>query len=269
MAQFILPKDIPLDRYPAKEVFLEEGKRITEAAQQKGIYLRVMGPLALHYYFMDHIDLYARLERLGDRYFTDIDYAAYGKTRKHLMDFFKTQGYECDLATMAMTGKTRHIYYGGNVPMIDVFYDKLSYCHDVEYAGRLDLDPWSESLADILLQKLQIVEINDKDLKDVEYLFTVAEIGEDDTNKINAGYVAKRFADDWGFWYTATQLNLPKVKTHCESVPALSPEQCEHIKAQVDKVLARVEAEPKTKGWEKRSKKGTDKIWYNEGFSDW
>jgi len=34
-------------------------------------------------------------------------------------------------------------------------------------------------------------------------------------------------------------------------------------------MLARIEAEPKTKSWEKRAKKGTDKIWYNEGFSDW
>jgi hypothetical protein len=266
---FILPKDIPIEQYPGPEVFLSEGRRLTEEATKRGIHLRVMGPLALHYYFPEQIDLYAKLERLGERYFTDIDYAAYGKERKKMMDFFAEMGYECDLQTMMISGKTRHIYYGGNVPMIDVFYDKLSYCHDVEYEGRLDLDPWSVSLADILLQKLQIVEINDKDLKDVEYLFTVAEIGEDDTNKINAGYVARRFADDWGFWYTATQLNLPKVKTHCESVPALSPEQCEHIKAQVDKVLARVEAEPKTKGWEKRAKKGTDKIWYNEGFSDW
>ena len=54
--------------------------------------MRVMGPLALHYYFPDQIDLYARLERLGDRYFTDIDYAAYGKTRKQMMDFLKTHG---------------------------------------------------------------------------------------------------------------------------------------------------------------------------------
>src|SRR5665648_1171308 len=68
MGQFILPRDIPLDRYPKPEVFLTEGKRIAEAAQQRGIVMRVMGPLALHYYFPEQIDLYAKLERLGDRY---------------------------------------------------------------------------------------------------------------------------------------------------------------------------------------------------------
>jgi len=268
MAQFILPKDIPLDQYPAKEVFLEEGKRITEAAQQKGIYLRVMGPLALHYYFMDKIDLYARLERLGDRYFTDIDYAAYGKTRKHLMDFFKTMGYESDLATMAMTGKTRHIYFGGRVPMIDVFIDELNYCHKVSFENRLDKDPYSIPLADILLQKLQIWEINDKDYKDMEFLFIVSEFGDDDDRKINQSYIAKRFADDWGFWYTATT-NLDRLKQHVDTVAALTDEEKARVKAMADHLRARIDAEPKTKGWEKRAKKGTKKIWYNEGFSDW
>jgi hypothetical protein len=267
MGQFILPKDIPLDRYPKPEVFLEEGKRIAEAAQQQDIVMRVMGPLALHYYFPGQIDLYAKLERLGDRYFTDIDYATYGKTRKHLVKF-ESVGYECDLQTMAMTGTTRHIYFGGKVPMIDVFIDKLDYCHEVNYEGRLESDPWSVSLADILLQKLQIWEINDKDLKDIEYLFTVADFGEDDAKKVNVGFISRRLADDWGFWYTATT-NLDRVKEHVGNVDALNDDQKAKIVRVADEVRARIDQEPKTKKWEKRAKKGTKKIWYNTGFSDW
>jgi len=268
MGQFILPKDIPLDRYPKPEVFLDEGKRIAEAAQQVGIIMRVMGPLALHYYFPDQIDLYAKLERLGDRYFTDIDFAVYGKGRRGMGKLMESLGYENDLQTMAMTGTTRQIYFGGKVPMIDIFFDKLDYCHEVNYDGRLELDPWSVSLADILLQKLQIWEINDKDLKDIEYLFTVADFGEDDTKKVNEGYVARRLADDWGFWYTATT-NLDRVKDHVDGVNALSDEQKAKIKQRADEVRARIDREPKTKKWDKRAKKGTKKIWYNTGFSDW
>src|SRR3974377_737707 len=181
---FILPKDIPLDQYPKPEVFLSEGKRIVEGARNQGIVMRVMGPLALHYYFPEQVDLYAKLERLGERYFTDIDYAAYGKQRKGMLDFMKSMGYECDLQTMVVSGKTRHIYYAGPVPMIDVFFDKLDYCHEVVYDGRLELDDYSVSLADILLQKLQIWEINDKDLKDIEYLFITASLGDDDAKNI-------------------------------------------------------------------------------------
>jgi len=270
MAQpvFILPKDIPIAQYPKPEVFLSEGKRLTEEAQKRGIIMRVMGPLALHYYFPDQIDLYAKLERLGERYFTDIDYAAYGKTSGKMRGFMKEMGYECDLQTMAMSGKTRHIYYAGPVPMIDVFFDKLDYCHEVLYKDRLELDPYSVSLSDIMLQKLQIWEINDKDLKDIEYLLTTAAIGDDDQEKINQTYIARRFADDWGFWYTATT-NFGRVKEHVDQVPAFTAEQRQHIKDRCDQFLARIEAEPKTKAWNKRAKKGTSKLWYNTGFSDW
>jgi hypothetical protein len=266
---FILPRDIPLHEYPAPEVFLTEGKRIVDEARKADIVLRAMGPLALHYYFPHQIDLYAKLERLGERYFTDIDYASYGRTRKKMIDFMKSVGYECDMETMMLSGVGRHIYYAGPVPMIDVFYDELNYCHKVTFAGRLELDDYCVTLSEIMLQKLQIVEINDKDLKDIEFLLVAAEIGEDDANKINAAYIAKRFADDWGFWYTATQLNLPKVKTHCDQVSALMPEMRERIKAQADKLIARIEAEPKTKNWNKRAKKGASRTWYNEDFCDW
>ena len=152
--------------------------------------------------------------------------------------------------------------------MIDVFFDKLDYCHEVSYKDRLELDDYCVTLADIMLQKLQIWEINDKDFKDIEYLLTTAEIGDDDRHKINQSYIAKRFADDWGFWYTATT-NLGRVKEHVDTVDALTADQKAHIKQRCDQMLARIEAEPKTKGWNKRAKKGTSKIWYNTGFSDW
>ncbi len=142
---FILPKDIPIEQYPKPEVFLSEGKRIIDEAQKQGVILRVMGPLALHYYFMEQIPLYAKLERLGERYFTDIDYAGYGKQRNKYSKLFEACGYECDVQTMAMTGRTRQIYYGGAVPMIDVFIDKLNYCHEVDYEGRLEMDEYSRA----------------------------------------------------------------------------------------------------------------------------
>jgi hypothetical protein len=266
--EFILPKDIPLDRYPKPEVFLSEGKRIVDAARQNGFAMRVMGPLALHYYFPERVDLYARLERLGERYFTDIDFVAYSKHGGKMKGFFEKLGYDCDLNTLMMTGKTRQIYYGGAVPMIDVFLDKLDYCHEVNFKDRLEFDEYCISLTDITLQKLQIWEINDKDLKDLEFLLTVADIGDDERDKINRSYIAKRLGDDWGFWYTATT-NFGRVKAHVDGVPALDDAQKAHVKQRCDELLARIEAEPKTKDWQKRAKKGTDKIWYNSNFSDW
>jgi len=91
--RFRLHKDIPMDEYPKPEVYLEEARRIAEQAQVRGMILRVMGPIALHFYFPEYVDLYRRMERLGDRVFTDIDYASYGKYRNQMVPFFEGLGY--------------------------------------------------------------------------------------------------------------------------------------------------------------------------------
>ncbi len=48
---------------------------------------------------------------------------------------------------------------------IDVFFDQLEMCHTVLFKDRLDIDSCTISLADLLLEKMQIVEISRKDLR--------------------------------------------------------------------------------------------------------
>jgi hypothetical protein len=265
--KFRLPKDIPLEEYPKPEVYLEEARRLIEAAQQQGLILRVMGPIALHYYFPDYVDLYQRMERLGERVFTDIDYAAYGKHRGKLVGFFQSQGYDYDRRTMMLFGQNRHIYFSERIPMIDVFFDRLDMNHCVDYKGRLEIHPYCVSLTDLLLQKLQIVQINDKDLKDGMLLLLAAPVGDDDRDQINRRYVAKIMADDWGFYYTATT-NLGRIKAAMAGVAALSDEQRATISTKADLILRAIEDAPKSGRWKRRAQVGTKKPWYNE-VSDW
>ncbi len=208
--QFRLPKDIPLDEYPKPEAYLEEGRLLVDDAQKQGLILRVMGPIALHYYFPDFVDLYRRMERLGERVFTDIDFAAYGKHRSKLVPFFEAHGYELEKRAAMISGGTRMIFFSANIPMIDVFFDRLDYNHPIDYRGRLEANPYCVSQADLMLQKLQIVQINDKDLKDAMLLLLAGRLGETDQNMINAKYIAKLFSDDWGFYHTATT-NLERI----------------------------------------------------------
>ena len=265
--QFRLPKDIPLDEYPKPEAYLEEGRRLTEDAQKQEIILRVMGPIALHYYFPDYVDLYMRMERLGERVFTDIDYAAYGKHRSKLVPFFESHGYELEKRAAMISGGTRLIFFSSNIPMIDVFFDKLDYNHPIDYRGRLEIHPYCVSLADLMLQKLQIVQINDKDLKDAMLLLLAASVGDTDMDAINVKYIAKLFSDDWGFYYTATT-NLKKVKEAMAEVKALTNEQRVVIAGKADYFLKFIEDTPKSDKWKSRAKTGTSKTWYKE-VSDW
>jgi len=266
--QFRLPQEIPLDEYPEPQVFLDEARALTDKAQAQGLILRVMGPIAIHYYFPEWVDLYRRMERLGERVFTDIDYASYGKHRDKLAKFFKGEGYAFEPSVMWHYGKNRHIFYSASkVPMIDVFYDKLDMNHCVDYRGRLEIHPHCVSLTDLLLQKLQIVQMNDKDLKDAMLLLMAAPVGEAEEGTINARYVAELLSDDWGFYHTATT-NLERVKTAMADVAALADEQRATIGQKANRILQTVEEEPKSGKWKRRAKNGTKKLWYNE-VSDW
>ncbi len=265
--QFRLPKDIPLNEYPKPEAYLEEARHLTNEAQKQGIVLRVMGPIALHYYFPDYVDLYSRMERLGERVFTDIDYAAYGKHRSKLVPFFESHGYELEKRAAMISGGTRLIFFSTNIPMIDVFFDKLDYNHPIDYRGRLEYHPHCVSLADLMLQKLQIVQINDKDLKDAMLLLLAAPFGETEKDTINIKYIAKLFADDWGFYFTATT-NLKNIKDAMVSVKALTEAQRAAIAGKVDYFLKYIEGTPKTGKWKGRAKVGDKKPWYQE-VSDW
>ena len=265
--KFRLPKDIPLEEYPKPETYLEEARRLIDEAQKQGIILRVMGPIALHFYFPQHVDLYRRMERLGERVFTDIDYASYGKHKGKMIAFFDGQGYEVEKRALMLGGGKRHIYFGDRIPMVDVFFDKLEYNHPIDYHGRLEIHSHCVSLTDLLLQKLQIVQINDKDLKDAMLLLLAAPVGETDQGMINARYLAKLMSDDWGFYYTATT-NLGKVKAAANGVAALTEGDRAAIQANADAVLQAIESAPKSGRWKGRAKVGIKKLWYNE-VSDW
>jgi len=265
--KFRLPKDIPSDEFPKPETFLEEARRLIEEARREGIILRVMGPIALHYYFPDHIDLYHRLERLGERVFTDIDYASYGKYRGKLVSFFERQGYQIEKRALMLSGGKRHIYFGETIPMIDVFFDRLEYNHPINYSRRLEIHPYCVSLTDLLLQKLQIVQINDKDIKDALLLMLATAVGETDQGMINVRHLTKLMSDDWGFYYTATT-NLQNIKSAAANLPALNGEHQNTIRYNINAILSAIESTPKTGRWKGREKVGTRKPWYNE-VSDW
>ena len=265
--QFRLPKDIPMDEYPKPAAYLEEGLRLTGDAQKEGVVLRVMGPIALHYYFPDYVDLYRRMERLGERVFTDIDFAAYGKHRGKLVPFFEAHGYELEKRAAMVSGGTRLIFFSANIPMIDVFFDKLDYNHPIDYRGRLEAHPNCVSLADLMLQKLQIVQINDKDLKDAMLLLLAAPLSDTDKDGINARYIAKLFSEDWGFFHTAT-INLVRITEAMAGVKALTEDQRTIIGGKVDALLKIIEEAPKSGKWKGRAKTGTSKPWYKE-VADW
>jgi hypothetical protein len=163
-----------------------------------------------------------------------------------------------------MHGDIRHIYLDTmHKRIVDVFFDKLSFCHTIDFRNRLELDSPTLPLADLFLGKMQIATINEKDLKDVVVLLAEHEIGDAEKDTVNGKYIAKLLAADWGFWYTVTT-NLKRLGSYVENDKRVSHEVQETVKNRIDALLSRLKGEPKTTGWKLRAKIGTKKKWYNE-----
>ena len=134
-----------------------------------------------------------------------------GAKQNRIREMLAGAGYVDDPHVYVDSEGTRLVAEHAGIGMhIDVFLDKLEFCHTVLWKDRLELDPETIPLAELLLQKMQIVEINEKDLIDTIMLLLEFPLGDNDDETINVDRVARVCAKDWGWWRTLT-MNLDKV----------------------------------------------------------
>lgn len=241
-----------------KREFEAEADRLVRGANANGLVLRVLGALAFHNRCPQHSSLQERLKRE----YTDVDFGAYGKQARQIQAFLAAQGYAEDEMTYVESQGTRLVLnHPGTGLHLDVFLDRLDFCHTIEWNGRLEIHDWTIPLAEMLLQKMQIVQINEKDLIDTIMLLLEHPLTEDDAG-VNIGLVARVCARDWGWWRTLT-MNLGKVRQAAAAYD-LSADEQGRVEVQVDAALERIEAEPKSMGWKMRARIGDRKKWYQD-----
>ncbi|MBS7643745.1 hypothetical protein KEJ26_04160 [Candidatus Bathyarchaeota archaeon] len=242
------------------EDFIKEASRILEAAKERGIKLRLMGAIA----FRIHCPNFGHIQDALGRVLSDIDFMAYSQQRKDIEKLFEGLGYQTDRMIKMLFGGKRLIFIDStNHRQSDVFFDKLEMCHDIDFKGRLEIDYPTISLVDMLLEKMQIVKLNEKDIIDTIMLLREHEVGNSDKETVNAGYLAKLCANDWGLWRTVT-MNLQKVKSFIPNYSLLTENDKTDVITKIDQLLMQIEREPKSMGWTMRAKIGDKKQWYRD-----
>lgn len=243
-----------------KEAFEAEAERLLRAADTAGVTLRVLGALA----FKRRCPRYAYLQDMLGRTYTDIDFGGYGRQVKQIRALLSAEGYAEDEMTYVESQGSRLVFDHPETHLhLDVFLDKLEFCHTISWGDRLEIDRDTIPLAEMLMQKMQIVEINEKDIIDTIMLLLEHPLGEDDGDTINIGLVARVCARDWGWWRTLT-MNLDKVKQMAAAYAQLADPEKARVGEQVDAILARIEAEPKSLAWKIRARVGDRKKWYRD-----
>jgi hypothetical protein len=243
-----------------QEAFEAEAERLLRAARADGVTLRLLGALA----FKQRCPRHARLQETLKRLYTDIDFAAYSKQARQLRALLAREGYvEDEMTYVESEGSRMVLNHPATALHLDVFLDKLEFCHTVRWNGRLEQEEDTIPLAEMLMQKMQIVQINEKDLIDTITLLLEFPLGDSDDDTINMDRVAGICAKDWGWWRTLT-MNLGKVRQMAEHYEQLTDDETRRLSDQVQAALDRIEAEPKSMSWKLRSKVGDRKKWYRD-----
>jgi hypothetical protein len=231
-----------------------EGERLLGIASQEGVPLRLLGGVAVR---MKAPEVPPALARE----YKDIDFAVTKKGGGAADRLLRDAGYEPHVAFNAMHARERGLYYDeANGRQVDLFIDAFRMCHEIPLGKRLEAETDTVPLAELMLTKLQIVEVNEKDIRDTVLLFHGHPIADHDNDAINGAQIAALCADDWGLWRTITA-NLERCRGHVGDYE-LPAENRVCIESRFDELLERIEAEPKSRGWRRRAKVGERKRWY-------
>ena len=221
---------------PGVEI-VSEAQALVREATARGVVLRLLGGIAVS----------VRCTGGGDaaphREFADIDAITRRKSKRGLAALLEERGYEPNQRFNALNGRDRLIFYGPE-GKLDVFVESFEMCHRLDLADRVELDAETITVSDLLLTKLQVVELTDKDHQDLVLLLEVC--GGD----LDLPYLAQLLSNDWGLWRTVTG-NLART---AERVPATRP--------RIEGLLAAVEVAPKSRRWRSRAMVGERKRWY-------
>lgn len=238
----------------------DEAKRILDAANERGIILRLFGGVAVKYHCP------SATHRSLQRSYPDLDFFGRGKQGREIRKLFTDLGYEPNQRFNALHGATRLIFEDAkNQRIVDIFLDVFKMCHTLHLGDRLTLDDHTIPISDLLLTKLQVVEINEKDIRDLIAILrdhdVVERIAAGDKEVIDAGYISALCADEWGLCKTIS-LTLKKILAFLPNYK-LEPEANQILEERVNKLLHAIETAPKSFKWKVRDKVGEKKRWYD------
>jgi hypothetical protein len=231
---------------------IAEAERINETAAGQNIPIKLVGGAAVHLHSQS-----AKQAPLRRKY-GDLDFVISSRNRPAVQKMFEVLGYEANERFNLLQGDQRLLFYDNpNGRQVDIFIDRMKMCHVIDLRDRLGVNGPSLAPADLLLSKMQIYEINQKDLVDLAALILDHPVADNDDEAINARYIARLTSEDWGL-YRTLQLNTERLLAMLHDLDV----QREVIQHRLDELWAEIERHPKSMKWKMRSRVGDRMSWY-------
>ena len=231
---------------------IAEAERVAVAAKAAGVGIRLLGGAGIHLHSPS-----ATRPPLKRKY-GDLDYAVGKRDRQGVLKLFPALGYEANERFNLMQGDRRLYFYDAvHGRQVDVFIDWFKMSHVIDLRDRLDCEGPCASPSDLLLSKLQIYEVNRKDLVDLTALLLDHAVKENDDDAIDPRYIARVAADDWGL-YRTLQLNIGKLRNTLDELEV----DRDLVRTRLDEIWAAVSKQPKPLRWRLRAQVGDRMTWY-------
>jgi hypothetical protein len=243
-----------------RAVLEREVDRVIAAVGAGGPPIRVLGSIGVAL----HCPIARALLPAFERTYADIDFAAYRQDARVIAAAVGGLGY-IEARDVYITSEGHRAIFRHPVTRIhlDVFYDRLEFCHVIPLAGRLEADAPTIPLAELLLSKLQIVKLNEKDVVDAILLLLDHPLGGGDEDAIDVGRIAALCAVDWGLWRTLT-MNLEKVAALAAAYPQLDEPQRVRATGAAAELKRAIDAVPKPLAWRMRDRVGDRRQWWTD-----
>jgi 8-oxo-dGTP pyrophosphatase MutT (NUDIX family) len=231
------------------------GRSIVARAAGRSIPVRLIGGVAIW------IRGSPAARNLLGRDYPDIDLVAHKRQSRALRALLEETGFVPERVFNATHGARRLLYHDPGGWQVDVFLDTFEMSHTLDLGARLEAEPETLAAAELLLTKLQVAEINVKDLSDAAMLLWDHEpAAADGPGLLNVARMAATCGADWGLYTTVTD-NLGACGDLLPSLVAAGPER-DRIGGRIGEVARALAAAPKTMGWQLRAKVGRRKRWY-------
>lgn len=230
-----------------------EGQRVIDEADERGLTVRLIGGTAIY----QHAES-AREEFKRD--YRDVDFVGTRAEEDELIELMDDLGYEARERFNTMRRFRLEFYDPVNERKADYILDRFDFCHQWDLHDRIERDHPTIPIEDLLLSKLQIVEVSDRDVRDILAMLSDHPVSaEDDTETIDPTYVSGLCSDDWGLCKTVT-MSLDRVEEYAENNELPVDEGT--ILRRVGALRTAIEDRPKSLRWKLRSIVGEHKQWY-------
>jgi hypothetical protein len=240
-------------------VALQTANEVLGAAAERDLRLKALGGIGCWL----HADEHGPEAAPFLREYGDVDVVLPNGQSSKVGPLMKDLGLDPVESFNANGGSSRRMYVSPSTGVqVDVFIGSFAMCHDVplgdcafEPAGHRSL-----SVTELLLTKLQVVELSDKDANDAASLLAFHAIDADPA-QLDGRRTARLLAGDWGLWRTVTE-NLRRLAERAErgALPACAPV----VAGRVEELLALIDGEKKSMKWRARAKVGDRVQWYDE-----